>query len=149
MASQAEKELQTIRGSVSELVLSSTDEMISYSTASLEEGGNDPKAPMIGACTLQPTIYLNHYTKELNAHIAEAQVKVNSMKYAVLQGLVNQPIISEGAATYAKVQAEVEALSGSWPAVKALLDTEITAFKAKVQDLVAGMKECIALATEA
>lgn len=148
VALQAEKELQTIRLAISEFVLSTTDEMISYATNSLAEGGNDPKAPMIGACTLYPTNYLNHFTKEINGKVAEAQAQVNSMKFAVLKNLVNQPMISEAASTFAKVQDQVTALRNSWPSTKAALGVEVDAYKAKVKQLYVDMQECIRIAEE-
>lgn len=146
MATQAEKELQAVRLSISEFVLDTTDEMISYATNSLAEGGNDPKAPMIGACTLYPTNYLNHYTKEMNTQVASVQAQVNAIKFSVLKSLVGQNMISEGAATFAKVEAEINALSTSWPQIKAALEAEVTAYRTKVNQLVLDMQECIEIA---
>lgn len=146
MATQAEKELQSTRLEISEFVLHTTDEMITYATNSLAEGGNDPNAAMIGACTLYPTNYLNHYTKEINQHVAEAQAKVNSMKFAVLKSLVNQPMISEPDSTYTKVQEQVLGMSNTWPNTKAALTAEIITYKAKVAQLVLDMLECIRIA---
>lgn len=122
--------------------------MITYATNSLSEDGNDPKAPMIGACTLYPTNFLNHFTKEVNVKVAETQAQLNSLKFAVLKSLVNQPMISEGEATFAKVQTQVQALADAWPATKADLDAEIAAYKVKVNQLVVEMKECIRIAEE-
>lgn len=122
--------------------------MITYATNSLSEDGNDPKAPMIGACTLYPTNFLNHFTKEVNVKVAETQAQLNSLKFAVLKSLVNQPMISEGEATFAKVQTQVQALADAWPATKAALDAEIAAYKVKVNQLVVEMKECIRIAEE-
>lgn len=145
VSAQAEKQLQSYRRTVSELVLTTTDEMITYATNSLAEGGDDPKAPMIGACTLYPTNYLNHYTKELTGKLSEAQAGVNSMKFAILKALMNQPMISEADATYAKVQAEVQALSGTWQTTASLLDSELATYKQKIEQLVLDMQECIAI----
>lgn len=144
VSAQAEKQLQSYRRTVSELVLTTTDEMITYATNSLAEGGDDPKAPMIGACTLYPTNYLNHYTKELTGKLSEAQAGVNSMKFAILKALMNQPMISEADATYAKVQAEVQTLSGTWQTTASLLDSELVTYKQKIEQLVLDMQECIA-----
>lgn len=140
--------MHTFRSDVSDLVLSTTDEMIAYATDSLNEGGNDPKAPMISACTLFPTNYLNHYTKELNAKLADAQAQVNSMKFVVLKSLMNQPMVSESDETFAKVQEQVLELTSSWTAIKLSVEQEIAAFKDKVTQLVLDMKECIAIADE-
>lgn len=148
IAVQAEADLQTFRLTVSEFVLSTTDQMITYATDSLADGGNDPKAPMIGACTLYPTNYLNHHTKELNGKVAEAQSQVNAMKFAVLKSLINQPMISEPEATYATVQEQLQALTTSWPTIKTALDAELVAYKAKVNQLVLDMQECIQIADE-
>lgn len=145
VSAQAEKQLQSYRRTVSELVLSTTDEMITYATNSLTEGGDDPKAPMIGACTLYPTNYLNHYTKELTGKLSKAQTEVNSMKFALLKALMNQPMISEAEATYNKVQAEVQSLSGTWQATVSLLDTELATYKEQIKQLVLDMQECIAI----
>lgn len=148
IASSAEKELQSIRSSISEYLLTTTDDMISYATNSLAEGGNDPKAPMIGACTLYPTNYLNHYTKEINGKVAEAQAQVNAMKFAVLKSLINQPMISEPDATYVTVQEQLQTLTNGWPTIKATLDAEMTAYMVKVNQLVLDMQECIQIAEE-
>lgn len=128
---------------VSEYVLSATDEMISYATSSLSPNSGDPKSPMIAACTLYPTNWMSHHTKELNGKIAEVQSQVNAMKFAILKGLVNQPMISEAQATYAKVQADVEAITTAWPTTKTNLEAEIDAFKFTVNQLVIDMQECI------
>lgn len=145
VAAQAEKDLQAYRVALSEFVLATTDEMIAHATNSLAEGGDDPKAPMIGACTLYPTNYLNHYTKELNGKVAEIQGKVNGMKFAVLNSLMNKPMISEAEATFANVQREIGELP-SWTQMKSELEADISVYKAKVAQLVVDMKECIEIA---
>lgn len=146
VALQAEKELQTIRLSISEFVLNTTDEMIAYATNSLAAGGDDPRAPMIGACTLYPTNYLNFHTKEINVKVAQTQAQVNSMKFAVLKSLVNKPMISDPDATFATVQEQVLAMANTWPTLKADLDTAVAAYKVKVNSLVVDMQDCIAIA---
>lgn len=142
LAYGAEKDLQTFRLDVSEYVLSATDEMITHATNSLS-GTNDPNSPMIAACTLYPTNWISHHTKELNKQLAEAQTKVNAMKFAVLTGLVNQPMISAAEATYNQVRTQVREASERWTAIKAELEYDIDNFKYTVSQLVVDMKECI------
>lgn len=144
----AEKELQAIRREVSDFVLTTTDEMISHAADQLDATGSDPRAPMIGACTLYPTNWLNFYTREMNTHLADAQALVNSLKFVLLRGLVNQPMISEPQVTFAKVQTDVDDVVASWTAEKTALAGQVADFKAKADQLVADMKMCISIIEE-
>lgn len=144
--SNAENDLQKTRFEISAFLLKTTDDMIDSALDSVDLNEmNEDFAAMVGACTLYPTNWLNFETRNLNAKLAETQALVNSMKFVVLRGLVNQPMISQPDATYQILQTQADAAVATWESNENALLAEVNNFKARAEQLKADLKECIAI----